>query len=99
MNSGMISIQHFVKKLWTLIMDDSAEIAGVASTRISEGDWEIYADKCLIHHQSGFRAEFRDTAIYSILNFPYEATIQDIRNWVKQAEYQLIRFGGRASVE
>ena len=60
---------------------------------IDESGWEINADKCLIAHQSGFRAEYRDTAIYCILNFPYEATIHDIRNWVRQAEHLLMRLG------
>ena len=53
---------------------------------IEESGWEIQRDKGLITHTSGFRAEFRDTSIYSICQFPYEATIHDIRNWVLQAE-------------
>jgi hypothetical protein len=57
-----------------------------------ENGWEIQRDKGLISHHSGFRAEFRDTSIYSIKQFPYEATIHDIRNWVMKAESLLTRF-------
>ena len=53
---------------------------------IDEPGWEIHADQHLITHQSGFKAEYRDTAIYSIKHFPFEATIHDIRNWVNKAE-------------
>ena len=58
---------------------------------IEENGWEIHRDKGLISHHSGFRAEFRDTSIYSIKQFPYEATIHDIRNWVLKAESLLAR--------
>jgi hypothetical protein len=58
---------------------------------IEENGWEIQRDKGLISHHSGFRAEFRNTSIYSIKQFPYEATIHDIRNWVMKAENLLAR--------
>ncbi len=58
---------------------------------IEENGWEIQSDKRLISHHSGFRAEYRDTSIYSIKQFPYEATIHDIRNWVMKAESLLAR--------
>jgi len=53
---------------------------------IDESGWEIQADKRLIMHQCGFKAEFRDLSIHSIKQFPHEATIHDIRNWVRKAE-------------
>jgi hypothetical protein len=53
--------------------------------------WEIHHERRLISHQSGFKAEFRDASIYSIKQFPYEATIHDIRNWVLKAESRLAR--------
>jgi hypothetical protein len=89
----MISVLDLVKNLWNLGMDEFTETEGSAGKHVSKDGWEINTNKCLIHHHSGFRAEFRDSAIYSILNFPYEANIHDIRNWVKQAEYQLARLG------
>jgi hypothetical protein len=58
---------------------------------IQESGWEIHHEKRLISHHSGFRAEFRDVSIYSIKQFPYEATIHDIRNWVTMAESLLAR--------
>jgi hypothetical protein len=58
---------------------------------IEESGWQIHRDKGLISHHSGFRAEFRDHSIYSIKQFPYEATIHDIRNWVMKAEQLLCR--------
>jgi hypothetical protein len=97
MRGVMAGILDTIKKLWTSDMDGLIETDGTACKRISEDGWEIYSDRFLIHHQSGFRAEFRDSAIYSILNFPYEATIHDIRNWVKQAEYQLLRLALKES--
>lgn len=57
---------------------------------IEEPGWEIQADKRLIIHQSGFQAEYRDASVYSIKQFPYEATIHDIRNWVRKAEALLL---------
>jgi hypothetical protein len=93
----MIGVIDFVKSLWNLGMDEYSETEGAAGKRLNKDGWEINTDRCLIHHQSGFRAEFKDSAIYSILNFPYEATIHDIRNWVKQAEYQLVRLGSDES--
>lgn len=89
----MIGVIDLVKSLWNLGMDEFSETEGSVGKHVSNDGWEINTERCLIHHQSGFRAEFRDSAIYSILNFPYEATIHDIRNWVKQAEYQLVRLG------
>ena len=59
---------------------------------IEESGWQIHRDKGLITHHSGFRAEYRDASIYSIKQFPYEATIHDIRNWVLKAEQLLNRF-------
>ena len=59
---------------------------------IEENGWQIHRDKGLITHHSGFRAEYRDASIYSIKQFPYEATIHDIRNWVQKAEQLLFRF-------
>jgi hypothetical protein len=56
---------------------------------IDDEGWEIQAENSLIIHQSGFRAEFRGSSVYSIKHFPYEATIHDIRNWVKKAELLL----------
>jgi hypothetical protein len=53
---------------------------------INEGGWEIQMENGLILHQSGFSAEFRGASVYSIRDFPYEATIHDIRHWVKKAE-------------
>jgi hypothetical protein len=53
---------------------------------VDEKGWEIHHKRGLISHQSGFKAEFRGIAIYSIKQFPYEATIHDIRNWVMKAE-------------
>ncbi|MGD8908415.1 MAG: hypothetical protein PVI92_03640 [Chromatiales bacterium] len=58
---------------------------------IEESGWEIHREKGLICHCSGFRAEFRDTSIYSIEQFPHEATIHDIRHWVIKAESLLAR--------
>ncbi len=56
-----------------------------------DNGWEIHRERRQISHQSGFRAEFRDVSIYSIKQFPYEATIHDIRTWVVKAESQLVR--------
>ncbi|MCU7796508.1 MAG: hypothetical protein KZQ73_10520 [Candidatus Thiodiazotropha sp. (ex Semelilucina semeliformis)] len=72
-------------------MSNQRGTKGPAMDPIEDNGWEINADKSLIAHQSGFKAEFRDASIYSILNFPYEATIHDIRNWVKKAEHLLMR--------
>lgn len=58
---------------------------------IDDEGWEIHAENSVITHQSGFRAEFRNASIYSIKHFPYEATIHDIRNWVRKAEDLLAR--------
>jgi hypothetical protein len=58
---------------------------------IEENGWQIHRDKGLSSHQSGFHAEYRNTSIYSIKQFPYEATIHDIRNWVMKAENLLSR--------
>jgi len=58
---------------------------------IEENGWQIHSDKGLISHQSGFHAEYRNTSIYYIKQFPYEATIHDIRNWVIKAENLLSR--------
>ncbi len=58
---------------------------------IEENGWKIQSEKGLISHHSGFHAEYRDTSIYSIKQFPYEATIHDIRNWVEKAESLLVR--------
>ena len=58
---------------------------------ITDEGWEIQAENSVIVHQSGFKAEFRGASVYSIKHFPYEATIHDIRNWGKQAEYLLAR--------
>jgi hypothetical protein len=58
---------------------------------IDDKGWEIQTENGLIIHQSGFKAEYRGTCVYSIKHFPYEATIHDIRNWVKQAEHLLVR--------
>jgi hypothetical protein len=58
---------------------------------IEESGWVIQREKGVISHRSGFKAEFRDTSIYSIKQFPYEATIHDIRNWVMKAENMLVR--------
>jgi hypothetical protein len=53
---------------------------------VEESGWDIQREEGLISHHSGFKAEFRDTSIYSILEFPHDATISDIRNWVMKAE-------------
>ncbi len=58
---------------------------------IEESGWQVHREKGLITHHSGFRAEYRDASIYSIKQFPYEATIHDIRNWVLKAEQLLNR--------
>ncbi len=89
----MISVLDVVKNLWDFGMDEYTALGESSDMSVREDGWEIFVDRCLIHHQSGFKAEFKDAAIYSIVNFPYEATIHDIRNWVKQAEYQLMRLG------
>ncbi len=63
---------------------------------IEENGWKIHPNKRLISHQSGFKAEFRDNTIFSVMQFPYEATIHDIRNWVVKAENLLARQAGHS---
>ncbi|MEJ2621249.1 MAG: hypothetical protein P8163_13580 [Candidatus Thiodiazotropha sp.] len=53
--------------------------------------WQVNADKQLITHQNGFKAEFKGNSIYGIKHFPVEATIHDIRNMVNKAEEFLSR--------
>jgi hypothetical protein len=58
---------------------------------IEENGWKVHREKGQISHRSGFKAEYRDTSIYSIKQFPCEATIHDIRVWVTKAENLLAR--------
>lgn len=66
---------------------------------IDDAGWEIQAENNLIIHQNGFKAEYRHAAIYSIKHFPYDATIHDIRHWVKKAEALLAAQGGKGPAQ